>query len=100
LRAQEFLGRKNIQAKATTNAKHTALGEDDALELASEAEEIYVSKGAKTVYLDLKKQRPSAQALASLMLGPTGNLRAPTLRIRKTLLIGFDEAMYAKVLKN
>lgn len=32
------------------------------------------------------------------MLGPTGNLRAPTLRAGKTILVGFDEATYKSVL--
>ena len=32
------------------------------------------------------------------LLGPTGNLRAPTVRVGKTLLVGFDENSYADVL--
>ena len=32
------------------------------------------------------------------LLGPTGNLRAPTMRVGKTLLVGFDESSYADVL--
>lgn len=29
------------------------------------------------------------------MLGPTGNLRAPTLRSGKTVLVGFNEEVFA-----
>lgn len=36
--------------------------------------------------------------LVDAMLGPTGNLRAPTLRVGTTVLVGFDEASYARVL--
>ena len=32
------------------------------------------------------------------MLGPTGNLRAPCLRVGKTVLVGFDEETYTRVL--
>ncbi len=32
------------------------------------------------------------------MLGPTGNLRAPTLIAGKTVLVGFDETSYESVL--
>lgn len=32
------------------------------------------------------------------MLGPTGNLRAPTLVAGKTLLVGFNEDEYGDVL--
>jgi len=45
--------------------------------------------------VDLKKESPSEEELAKLMLGPTGNLRAPTLRVGKRLLIGFNEDAFA-----
>ena len=32
------------------------------------------------------------------MLGPTGNLRAPTLRVGRTLIVGFDQETYRRVL--
>ena len=37
-------------------------------------------------------------ALAALLLGPTGNLRAPTLRIGQMLIVGFNAEMYAETL--
>ena len=89
-----------VHAETTVNAKSAALGKSEALKLAAGADEIYASKGTKTVHLDLKKEKPNAEALASIMLGPTGNLRAPTVQIGKTLIIGFDEETYNRVLKN
>ncbi len=32
------------------------------------------------------------------MLGPTGNLRAPTLVVGKTVIVGFDQETYEDVL--
>ncbi len=32
------------------------------------------------------------------MLGPTGNLRAPTLRRGKTVLVGFNEEVFERFL--
>ena len=62
-------------------------------------DEIYASKGKRVVHFDLRKEKPDRVALLGLLLGPTGNLRAPTLRKGRTLLVGFDEAAYAKVLR-
>ena len=31
------------------------------------------------------------------MLGPTGNLRAPTLKVGKTVLVGFNQDSYEEV---
>jgi hypothetical protein len=62
-------------------------------------DEIYASKGKQVVHLDLKKDKPDKAGLLAVLLGPTGNLRAPTLRKGRTLLVGFDDTTYAKVLK-
>ena len=81
------------------DAKKTTLKEKEALALVREVDEIYASKGKQVVHLDHKTDKPDKAALLALLLGPTGNLRAPTLRKGHTLLVGFDEAAYAKVLK-
>ena len=44
--------------------------------------------------MDLKKDSPTAEEIKKVLLGPTGNLRAPTLRKGKTLIVGFNEEMY------
>jgi arsenate reductase-like glutaredoxin family protein len=71
----------------------------DALALLRDVDEVYASKGKQVVHLDLRKEKPDAATLKALLLGPTGNLRAPTLRKGRTLIVGFDEATYAKLLK-
>ncbi len=81
------------------DARKTTLKEGEALALVKDVDEIYASKGKQVVHLDLKKEKPDKAALLGLLLGPTGSLRAPTLRKGRTLLVGFDEAAYAKVLK-
>lgn len=46
----------------------------------------------------MKKDRPDDPTLLAHVLGSTGNLRAPTIRKGKTLLVGFNEEAYAAVL--
>lgn len=75
------------------------LKEKDALTLLRDVDEIYASKGKQVVHLDVRKQKPDAATLKALLMGPTGNLRAPTLRKGRTLIVGFDEATYAKLLR-
>jgi len=81
------------------DARKTTLKEKEALALVQEVDEVYASKGKRVVHLDLKNEKPGKAALLGLLLGPTGNLRAPTLRKGRTLLVGFDEVAYAKVLR-
>ncbi len=66
--------------------------------MANGVDEIYVAKGKKVVHLNLKRDKPERDTLKKLLLGPTGNLRAPTLRVGKTLIVGFNPEMYESVL--
>jgi arsenate reductase-like glutaredoxin family protein len=61
-------------------------------------DEVYATKGKKVVHVDVRRDKPDRATLESLLIGPSGNLRAPTLRRGRILLVGFDEATYAKVL--
>lgn len=99
MKSQEFLAEAGIEAKEEVNAKKQTLGKADALELAKTADDIYSSKGKKVVHVNMRKDKPDDELLAELLLGPTGNLRAPTLRMGKTLVVGFDEATYKNVFR-
>lgn len=64
--------------------------------MAKAASKLIVSKGKKLS--EFKTAGTVSKEAVDAMLGPTGNLRAPTLRVGKTILVGFSEETYAKVL--
>lgn len=97
-KAQDFLDSKKIQPREHVDARKVRMSEADVLKLARAASEMYATKGTKLIHLDLQKDKPGDDALLALMIGPSGNLRAPTLRVGKTLLVGFNEGAYEKVL--
>ena len=66
------------------------------MRLASRASTVIIAKGKKVVSFSMKKDRPGDDTLLSHMLGPTGNLRAPTLVKGKTLLVGFNDDVFAQ----
>ncbi len=70
---------------------------NEVLALVREVDEIYATKGRTLIYLNLKKDRPDEATLLELLLGRTGNLRAPVLRLGRKLIVGFDEAAYKKL---
>jgi arsenate reductase-like glutaredoxin family protein len=59
---------------------------------------VIVGRGKKVMTFDMKKAPPDDETLAAHILGPTGNLKAPTLRLGKTLLVGFSDEAYRQVL--
>jgi hypothetical protein len=73
-------------------------GRDEALTLAKSVERVVVGRGKKVVVFDMQKAPPDDDILAAHLLGPTGNLKAPTLRLGQTLLVGFSEEAYRQEL--
>ena len=82
----------------TVDATKTRIGKDDALGVLAGVETLIVAKGKKVEVFNLKTDRPDDEALLARLLGPTGNLRAPTARVGRTLLVGFNEDAYQQVL--
>ena len=56
---------------------------------------LIVAKGKSVVEFDLKNAKPDDATIRAYLLGPTGNLRAPTARVGRTLLVGFNESSYS-----
>jgi hypothetical protein len=81
-----------------TDASKDRRGREAALALARTVDKVVVARGKKVVTFDMKSAPPDDETLAAHLLGPTGNLKAPTLRKGQTLLVGFSEAAYEAVL--
>src|SRR5262245_46974348 len=96
-KAQGFLESNEWKVADQTDAGKERHGRDEALALARSADKVIVAKGKKAVTFDMKKDPPDDETLLSHLLGPTGNLRAPTLRKGKTLLVGFSAEAYQQV---
>ena len=97
-KAQGFLEKAHQEIASLTDANKEKRGRAEALALAKSAAKVVVGKGKKVTTFDMKKDPPDDDTLASVLLGPTGNLKAPTLRIGDTLLVGFSEPAYQHVL--
>jgi len=72
------------------------LGRDDATALAAKARTVIVAKGKKVT--EFKVKGAPGDEVVDAMLGPTGNLRAPTVRAGTTLLVGYNEEAYEAAL--
>ena len=63
--------------------------------MARMASDVWAAKGKKIVHFNLKKDDPTDEDLVKIMIGPSGNLRAPTLRRGMKIFVGFhDEELH------
>ena len=68
-----------------------------AWDIVKEAKEISVAKGKKVV--SFSQVAEEKEAVLKRVMGPSGNLRAPTLRINNQFVIGFNLEMYEEKFK-
>ena len=80
------------------DATKVRLGPADALKLLDGVATLVACRGKRVEVFDLTENRPDDETLLARLLGPTGNLRAPTARVGKTLVVGFNEAAYREIL--
>ena len=84
----------NIEIKETVSASKK-LSESEARKILKSANTLYVAKGKKLSEFSVEKSVPK-EAVAA-MLGPTGNLRAPTLCVGKKVIVGYNEDLYKDI---
>ena len=65
--------------------------------MAREAHRLVAAKGKKVITLDLQTAPPAEDVLTGLMLGPTGNLRAPMMRVGQTILVGYNDQAFTDI---
>ena len=86
---------KKIEADETIPASRK-LGSEQAAELVAAAKRVVVAKGKRLCDFDTAAEEQ--ETIVKAMLGPTGNLRAPTLVVGDTVLVGFNDERYDEVL--
>ena len=84
----------SLEAKEKVSASRK-LGREEAIAMLKASSKLLVAKGKKVTKF-ATAGKATDETIAA-MLGPTGNLRAPTLRVGKTILVGFEEAMFRSV---
>ena len=90
--------RNKIESKEIIDARKQSMGKKDALELAHDVSEIYSARGKTITHIKIE-DGPTEQQLMDALIGPTGNLRAPSIKIGDKLLVGFNEELFNTVLK-
>lgn len=92
-RAQEFLGDADvIQYGNATNERLSGSSIDDLLGLVNF---VRIAKGKKIV--DYHLNANNRKEIVAYVTGRSGTLRAPTLRVGDTLIVGFNEELYDKL---
>ena len=96
-RAQEVLDAKNITVETRVIANKDKINSDTAWEMLGSASRIRTVKGKKQ-----QEWKPATDDKVEILkdvIGPSGNLRAPTWRIGNEFIVGFNPELYEEVFR-
>ena len=81
-----------MSVKEVVDARKTKIDADEAWELLKNASSVAVAKGRK---VESFTQVPAEKAaILKSVMGPSGNLRAPTYRVKDQFIVGFNADLY------
>ena len=95
--AQEFLEMKQVTATEVVDARKTRIDADQAWSMLKTAGSVTTAKGKKILRFEQIAQEK--EAILQQVMGPSGNLRAPTYRVGDDYIIGFNPELYADWVK-
>ena len=96
-KADAFMAKHGLSARETVDARKTKFGKPQIASLLRGTSQVIASKGKASVDWDLRSAPPVEKELYEHLIGPTGSLRAPALRLGRTLVVGFNEERWKKL---
>jgi hypothetical protein len=86
-----------VSTNEVVDARKTRIDEKNAWELLKTASTVAVAKGKKVQAFT--PTNDEKDAILKQAMGPSGNLRAPTYRIKDQFVIGFNADLYEETFK-
>ncbi|HID52272.1 MAG TPA: hypothetical protein EYP41_09560 [Anaerolineae bacterium] len=80
------------------NARKQRIESEAAWQMLSQAKDVYVVNGRKINHW--QPNEINKEAILAKAIGRSGNLRAPTLKVGDTYIIGFDKTLYEKEIRD
>jgi arsenate reductase-like glutaredoxin family protein len=88
-----------VTARVVVDARKETFAKRETIAILRRTGRVVAMKGKKVVDYDLKRDPPPEKELLEAILGPTGNLRAPAIRMGKTLVVGFQEDTWKSIIR-
>lgn len=94
-RADAYLQECGAAVTEQVDARKERKSPADAVRLARSVRHLHVARGKKVVHIDMEAETPTDAELKKLLVGPSGNLRAPTARVGDRMFVGFNAEEFA-----
>lgn len=98
-KAAAYLEGYELAVREKVDARRTRIGPSALAKVVEGAKTVLVSDGRSVTRHDPREGESERKAMYARMVGPTGNLRAPTLRRGDLVVVGFHEKSIGELVK-
>ncbi len=98
-KAKAFLDEHAISVRDTVNARKESIEPDAAFSMLQQIDQLHVVRGSKVYDFTLSNLPAQRAELEPFIIGRSGSLRAPTVRVGRTMIVGFERQLFERVLK-
>ncbi len=96
-KARAAFQENNVEVSEEINAAKDTIQRDEVWDLIADAEKVYVTSGKKIFEFD--PESAEKEEVLTKATGRTGNLRAPAVRRGAVFYIGYNDELYATLVK-
>lgn len=96
-KAQEFLGPDEFTVNERVDGKKVKFSPGEVPAILARVKKVVAARGKSITRFYLVRNPPDETTLLSHLIGPSGNLRAPTAIVGQTLYVGFNPEMYKEL---
>lgn len=97
-KADAFLAKRGATAREQVDARKVKVGKPQIAQILRGTHLVLAVKGSALVEFNLRQDPPVEKLLYENLIGPTGSLRAPAIRVGKTLVVGFSDESWTRAL--
>lgn len=97
-KAQAFLNEHNVASSEVVNARKESIEPAAAWAMLAQVDHLHVVRGTKVYDFEMTDVVAQRSTLEPFITGRSGSLRAPSIRVGRTMVVGFEPQLYGRVL--
>lgn len=97
-KAKAFLDEHGIASREVVLARQVAIEPTTAFAMLDKVQHLAVVRGSKVYEFERPQFAEQDEQIESMIIGRSGSLRAPTIRVGTTMIVGYEKNLYSRVL--
>ncbi len=97
-KAKAFLDEHGVTSREVVLARQVAIEPTTAWAMLDKVQHLAVVRGSKVYEFERAQFVDQHEQIESMIIGRSGSLRAPTIRVGPTMIVGYEPSLYSRAI--